>query len=213
MKRSPVPVPQSSSSFKAPSLPGKVLTGYWQNFNNGATPLKLSDVPAEYNLIVVAFADISTTGPAGSITFNLDTSLAGGYTADAFKSDIAALASQGRFVILSVGGQNGQISITSSAAAAAFAQSAFSLMTTYGFTGIDIDLENGIDAVNLALSLQTLNSLAPGYILTLAPQTLDVQPGHGYLTLMDSIKSLVTICNTQYYNSGTMFGQVRVGRR
>lgn len=192
-----------------PLVPPKILMGYWQNFNNGATPLKLSDVPVEYNLIAVAFADISTTG-GSIITFNLDTSLAGGYTLDTFKNDIAALSSQGRFVILSVGGENGnQIKINSSAAATAFAQSAFTLMKSYGFAGIDIDLEHGIDAVHLSEALQTLNSLAPGYILTLAPQTLDVQPGHDYITLIDKIKPLVTICNTQYYNSGSMYGEVK----
>jgi len=43
-------------------------------------------------------------------------------------------------------------------------------------------------------------------VVTLAPQTIDVQPGGGYLQLIDSVKSILTVVNTQYYNSGTMNG-------
>ena len=38
-------------------LPKHFLTGYWQNFDNPANELRLRDVPANYDLIAVAFAD------------------------------------------------------------------------------------------------------------------------------------------------------------
>src|SRR5262249_53736317 len=38
------------------TLPKHLLTGYWQNFVNGATPLKLASVPTTYDIIAVAFA-------------------------------------------------------------------------------------------------------------------------------------------------------------
>ena len=38
------------------NLPKHVLTGYWQNFTNGATPLRLRDVPTSYGLVAIAFA-------------------------------------------------------------------------------------------------------------------------------------------------------------
>ena len=38
------------------SLPKHAVTGYWQNFNNGAKVQKISDVPAAYDIIAVAFA-------------------------------------------------------------------------------------------------------------------------------------------------------------
>lgn len=53
------------------SLPKHILTGYWQNFNNGAAVQKISDVPAAYDLIAVAFADADAARPGG-VTFNLD---------------------------------------------------------------------------------------------------------------------------------------------
>ena len=87
-----------------------VLTGYWQNFNNGATVQRISDVHAAYNLIAVAFADADPARP-GAITFNLDSAGLGGYTVAQFKADIAAKQAAGKRVILSVGGQNGTISV------------------------------------------------------------------------------------------------------
>src|SRR5215472_5284354 len=58
----------------APSLPAHVLTGYWQDFTNGATPLRLRDVSSSYGLIAVAFAGENTSTP-GAITFSVDSGL------------------------------------------------------------------------------------------------------------------------------------------
>src|SRR6185312_4861644 len=69
-------------------LPKHVLTGYWQNFYNGAKALKLADVPTKYNVIAVSFAD--ATGTPGAVGFTLDSGLSsqlGGYTDAQFKAD------------------------------------------------------------------------------------------------------------------------------
>src|SRR5690349_6475373 len=90
----------------APSLPAHILTGYWQDFTNGATPLRLRDVSSNYDLVAVAFADADPSTPGG-ITFSLDSGLSsalGGYTEAQFTGDIQTLHGQGRSVILSVGG-------------------------------------------------------------------------------------------------------------
>ena len=61
----PSPTPTSTSSPTptppATGLPAHVLTGYWQDFVNGATPLRLRDVPTAYDLIAVAFANATST--------------------------------------------------------------------------------------------------------------------------------------------------------
>ncbi|MEU8269435.1 cellulose binding domain-containing protein [Sphaerisporangium sp. NPDC049002] len=123
-------------------LPKHFLTGYWHNFVNPAVELKLSAVPAEYDLIAVAFAEATST--AGQVSFHLDPELSaavGGYTEDQFKADIQALHARGKKVILSVGGELGRVQVSSSQAATAFADSAYALMGSYGFDGVDIDLE------------------------------------------------------------------------
>lgn len=188
------------------SLPKHVLTGYWQNFNNGATVQKISDVPAAYDLIAVAFAD--TGAQPGAITFNLDSAGLNGYTVAQFKADIAAKEAAGKKVILSVGGQNGTVSVTNATAAGNFASSALSVLREYGFSGIDIDLENGVNAQYMGQALQSLrSSFGSGLIITMAPQTIDMQaPSFEYFKLALAIKDILTIVNVQYYNSGAMNG-------
>jgi chitinase len=210
---SPSPSPTGSSGGGGGSgtgLPAHVLAGYWQDFTNGAEALTLADVPTGYNLIDVAFATADSANDGG-VTFAVDSGLSsalGGYSDSQFKADIATVHSRGQKVILSVGGANGTISVASSSAATNFANSVHSLMTSYGFDGVDIDLENGVTPSYLAQALESLHSMVGNsLIITLAPQTIDMyQPTSDYFALALDIKSILTISYTQYYNSGTMNG-------
>ena len=190
-------------------LPKHFLTGYWQNFDNGATPLKLAAVPNTYDLIAVAFADATAT--PGAVSFTLDPGLAGavgGYTDAQFRADIATLHSRGKKVVISVGGEKGTVAVNSAAAATTFADSVYSLMTTYGFDGVDIDLENGLNPTYMASALRSLRAKAgANLIITMAPQTIDMQSaGSSYFALALSIKDILTVVFTQFYNSGAMLG-------
>jgi chitinase len=199
----------ATSQSAAAAIPAHTITGYWQNFDNGATNLRLRDVPSSYGIVAVAFAD--ATGTPGAVTFALDPTLSsrlGGYDAAQFRADIAALQSQGRKVVISVGGQNGAISLPDAAAASAFATSVHGLMESWGFDGVDIDLENAPNLQNMTAALRQLRQLAgPELVLTMAPETIYVQPGGSYLQLIDQVRDLVTVVNTQYYNSGSMLGR------
>ena len=190
-------------------LPAHVLMGYWQDFTNGATPLTLAEVPTSYNLVAVAFG--AATGTPGQVSFSLDSTLAsdlGGYTQQQFINDIATLKARGQKVILSVGGADGAISVDDAASASAFASSVYSLIQQYGFNGVDVDLENGVDPTYMASALEQLESdVGSSLIITLAPQTVDTQStGDDYFQLALDIKSILTMINTQYYNSGSMNG-------
>ena len=190
-------------------LPAHVLMGYWQDFANGATPLTLASVPTSYNLVAVAFG--AATGTPGQVSFSLDPTLAsdlGGYTQQQFTDDIATLQARGQKVILSVGGADGAISVDDAASASAFASSVYSLIQQYGFNGVDVDLENGVDPTYMASALEQLEGdVGSSLIITLAPQTVDTQStGDDYFQLALDIKSILTMINTQYYNSGTMNG-------
>ncbi|WP_323188109.1 glycoside hydrolase family 18 protein [Streptomyces sp. NBC_00237] len=188
-----------------PNVPKHALTGYWQNFNNGATVQKLRDVQAQYDIIAVSFAD-STTTP-GQIVFNLDPAV--GYTNVAdFKADVAAKKQAGKSVIISVGGEKGNVTVNSDASATAFANSAYALMQEYGFNGVDIDLEHGINSTYLTKALRQLSAKAgPNMVLTMAPQTIDMQStGTEYFKTALAVKDILTVVNMQYYNSGSMLG-------
>ncbi|WP_078889952.1 chitinase [Streptomyces maremycinicus] len=188
------------------SVPKHAVTGYWQNFNNGATVQKISAVSSQYDIIAVAFADATTT--PGAVTFNLDSAGLGGYTVDQFKADIKAKQAAGKKVIVSVGGQNGTVSVNDPTSATNFANSVYSLMQTYGFDGVDIDLENGLNATYMSQALRSLSSKAgPGLVLTMAPQTIDMQStSNGYFQTALNVKDILTVVNMQYYNSGSMLG-------
>ncbi|MFJ9925998.1 chitinase [Streptomyces misionensis] len=188
------------------SLPKHAVTGYWQNFNNGAKVQKISDVPSAYDIIAVAFADATTT--PGAVTFNLDSAGLGGYTVDQFKADIKAKQAAGKKVIVSIGGQNGTVSVSDSASATNFANSVYSLMQTYGFDGVDIDLENGLNATYMTQALRALSAKAgPSLVITMAPQTIDMQStSASYFQTALNIKDILTVVNMQFYNSGSMLG-------
>jgi chitinase len=207
---SPSPSPSTSPTTPPGNLPKHLLTGYWQDFTNNATPLKLSSVPTTYDLIAVAFANADPNN-AGGVTFSVDSGLAsalGGYTDAQFKADINTLHGRNQRVILSVGGEKGNVSVSSSSAATNFANSVYALMQSYGFDGVDIDLENGVSSTYMEQALRSLRSKAgANLIITMAPQTIDMQStGTEYFKLALNIKDILTIVHTQYYNSGGMLG-------
>lgn len=189
-----------------PALPKHAVTGYWQNFNNGAAVQKLADVQAQYDIIAVAFADATST--PGAVTFNLDSAGLGGYTVDQFKADIRAKQAAGKKVIVSVGGERGTVAVNDAASAANFANSVYSVMQTYGFDGVDIDLENGLNATYMTQALRSLAAKAgSSLIITMAPQTIDMQStSNSYFQTALNIKDILTVVNMQYYNSGSMLG-------
>lgn len=196
----------ASSGGGGGTVPKHAVTGYWQNFNNGATVQKISAVQSQYDIIAVAFAD--ATGTPGAVSFTLDSAGLGGYTVDQFKADIKAKQAAGKKVIISIGGQNGTVSVSDSTSATNFANSVYSLMQTYGFDGVDIDLENGLNATYMSQALRSLSSKAgSSLVITMAPQTIDMQStSNAYFQTALNIKDILTVVNMQYYNSGSMLG-------
>jgi len=191
------------------SLPAHFLTGYWQNFANPAVELRLRDVPSAYDLVAVAFADATAT--PGAVSFAVDSGLSsslGGYTDADFRADLQTLHGRGKKVILSVGGEAGRVSVGDATSATNFSNSMFNLIQSYGFDGVDIDLENGLNPTFMGQALRSLRSrVGSGLVITMAPQTIDMQnPTVSYFKLALDIRDILTVVHTQYYNSGSMLG-------
>ncbi|GAA2763307.1 glycoside hydrolase family 18 protein [Streptomyces paradoxus] len=196
----------NNTSGPGPALPKHAVTGYWQNFDNGAAVQKISEVPAHYDIIAVAFAD--ATGTPGAVSFTLDSAGLNGYTVDQFKADVKAKQAAGKKVVISVGGERGTVTVNDAASATNFANSLWSVMQEYGFDGVDIDLENGLNATYMTQALRALSAKAgPSLIITMAPQTIDMQStSNSYFQTALNIKDILTVVNMQYYNSGSMLG-------
>ncbi|RBM11977.1 chitinase [Streptomyces sp. PT12] len=195
----------ASSDTGTAAVPRHALTGYWHNFDNGSVVQKLRDVSDQYDIIAVSFAE--STATAGEIDFTLDPSL--GYASEQeFKDDIAAKQAEGASVIISVGGQNGTVTVNDDASAQAFADSALGLMDEYGFDGVDIDLEHGINAEYMTQAMRAIHAGAgDDLVYTMAPQTIDMQnTGTPYFQLALDTADFLTVVNMQYYNSGSMLG-------
>lgn len=205
----PPTTPPPTTAPPNDDLPAHILTGYWHNFDNPAVELRLREVPAEYDVVAVAFAEATAT--PGEVTFAVDPGLSaalGGYTDADFSADVQTLKSQGKKVIISVGGETGRVTVNDAASAVAFADSVYALIQQYGFDGVDIDLENGLNPTYMAQALRSLRAqVGAGLIIAMAPQTIDMQnPTTSYFKLALDIQDILTVVNTQFYNSGAMLG-------
>lgn len=200
------------------SLPKRLVTGYWHNFLNGSTALKIKDVPKYYNLICVAFANASTK--PGEVTFDVNPDLAnavGGYSNSDFINDIKNAKKNGQHVIISVGGAEGTTYIKDQSSADAFASSLITMIDKFGFEGVDIDFEgasvSGTDYIAGALR-KVHDHFGDNFIITMAPETYYMQADRGeakdittaYWRLAMKIKDILTCVHPQFYNSGTMIG-------
>ncbi|MFS4094889.1 chitinase [Streptomyces sp. AF1A] len=180
-------------------LPAHALVGYLHaSFANGSGYTRLADVPDSWDVIDLAFGE-PTSPASGDIRFNrCPVTQCPSVESDAdFKAAIKAKQAAGKKVLISIGGQNGQVQLTTAAARDTFVSSVSKIIDDYGLDGLDIDFEghslsldtNDTDfknpttpaIVNLISALKTLKATyGPGFVLTMAPETFFVQMGYQY---------------------------------
>lgn len=206
-----------------PVVPGqvgeKLLIGYWHNFDNGSTNIRLRDIPAEWDVVQVAFGETSKDRAVVEFEpYNC--------TEEEFKADIKYLNSKGVRVIFSLGGQNGVLHIDSPADVEKFVNSVSGLIDKYGFNGLDVDVENGITVVEgdknlknpvtprIKYMVEGINKICDKYgddfWLTMAPEIAYVQggitafggPWGGYLPIIEGVRHNLTMIHVQHYNCG-----------
>lgn len=198
-----------TAEARAAALSKHQLTGYWQNFVNNAQPLRISDISNNYDLVALAFAK-SDPGRPGAVTFNVDSGLSdalGGYTNEQFAADISSKKSQGMNFVLSIGGANGSVDLSTRQRVDNFVDSVTTIIDRYNLDGLDIDLEHSFDVTGVSDAARRLQQhYGSDFILTMAPQTLYVQPGGSYMPLIENLSDIITVVHTQYYNSGSMRG-------
>ncbi|MEW2153156.1 chitinase [Streptomyces albidoflavus] len=193
---------------RAAELPEHALVGYLHtSFANGSGYTRLADVPDSWDIIDLAFGE-PTSVTSGDIRFSLcpPAECPGVESEAEFKAAVKAKQQAGKKVLISIGGQNGQVRLTTPQARDTFVDSVSSIIDTYGLDGLDIDFEGhslSLDdgdtdfenpttpvIVHLISALRTLKErYGDDFTLTMAPETFFVQLGH------------------QYYGSGPWGGQ------
>lgn len=176
-------------------LPARIMVGYWHTWNGGVPFIKLRDVNSNWDVINIAFAEpISPGSTDGRMKFVVG-GLTADYTITDFKNDISLLQSQGKKIVLSIGGYEGYFSLGSSTAVTQFVNDIKGFVNEYGFDGIDIDTEQssvqfnpGADpdfknptspkVVNMISAIrQIVDSYDEDFILSWAPETFYFQMG------------------------------------
>ncbi len=106
----------------AADLPSHALVGYLHaSFANGSGYVPVADVPDSWDIIDLAFGE-PTSATSGDIRFNRCTaSECPNVESDAdFRAAIKAKQAAGKKVLISIGGANGQVQLTTTAARDAF---------------------------------------------------------------------------------------------
>ncbi|HEV2779302.1 MAG TPA: glycoside hydrolase family 18 protein [Actinophytocola sp.] len=180
-------------------LPRHALIGYLHaSFANGSGYLRMADVPPAWDIINLAFGE-PTSVTSGDIRFNrCPVAECPNVESDAdFLAAIRAKQAQGKKVLISIGGQNGQVQLTTTAARDAFVRSVSAIIDRWGLDGLDIDFEghslflNPGDTdfrnpttpviVNLISALRSLKArYGARFVLTMAPETFFVQVGYQF---------------------------------
>jgi chitinase len=162
--------------------------------------MSLEAVPKEYNVVAVAFmkgSGIPTFKP-----FNVS---------DAeFRRQVGVLNSQGRAVLISLGGADAHIELRAGQEQP-LANEIIRLVETYGFDGLDIDLEqSAIDfAANktvLPAALKLVKDHYAGqgkhFIISMAPEFPYLTTNGKYVGYLQALEGYYDFIAPQFYNQG-----------
>ncbi|MFV2113818.1 carbohydrate-binding protein [Micromonospora sp. LOL_025] len=225
------PTPGPDTCAGKPKPTGKVLQGYWENWDGAANgvhpplgwiPITDARIPAHgYNVINAAFPVIRADGTV-LWEDGMDTTVKVPTPAEMCRAKAAGLT-----ILLSIGGATAGIDLGSAAVADRFVATVVPILQRYNFDGIDIDIETGLTGsgnisqlspsqANLIRIIDGVLARMPaGFGLTMAPETAYVTGGSvtygsiwgAYLPIIKRYADNGRLwwLNMQYYN-GSMYG-------
>jgi chitinase len=224
----PEPTPTDCSQRPRPS--GKVLQGYWENWDgasNGVHPgmgwIPITDsriTQHGYNVATLAFPVIRSDG-----TVLWEDGMDSGVRVPS-PEEMCAAKEAGLTILMSIGGATAGIDLSSQAVADRFVATIVPILREYNFDGIDIDIETGLTGSGSISQLSTsqanliriidgvLAGMPAGFGLTMAPETAYVTGGSvvygsiwgSYLPIIKKYADNGRLwwLNMQYYN-GSMY--------
>ena len=223
----PAPPPAVAAVPAAGAKNGHELIGYWTGSGPKGTILRLRDVSPQWDVIIVAFADVNHQAPEGTLKLHVRP----GLDLAQMKDDIAVLKSQGKKVLISLGGGGEYFTLAQTSSIPNFVNSVTQIVTEYGFDGIDLDFESPSlvldpgdtdfrhpktpSVVNLITGLHQLREhLGPQFLLTLVPEGTQIPAGYPsyggqfgtYLPLLWGVRDMLTFVDAQDYNTPPLEG-------
>jgi chitinase len=206
---------------------GHELIGYWTGMGGR---LRLRDISPQWDVIIVAFADVDHQAPEGTMRLHVGPmgGMAGQPHMDLgqMKDDIAWLKSRGKKVLISLGGGGEYFTLAQKTSIPTFVSSVTQIVTEYGFDGIDLDFESPSlvldpgdvnfrhpttpSIVNLIAALKELREhFGPGFMLSLVPEATQVPGGYAgyggqfgsYLPLLWGVRDFLSFVDVQDYNT------------
>ena len=227
----PCPAP---STFSAPAQPtvaaiplsgtpnGHKLIGYWSGYGRAGSTFPLRDISPQWDVVLVAFATPDKNAPEGTMQFHTPA----GLDTEQFKADIAYLKSQGKKVMISLGGGGQHFTLADPNRVPNFVSSVTRIVEEYGFDGIDIDFESpslSIDTgdtdfkhpttpsiVNLISALRQLHDhFGSDFMISLVPEGTQIPSGYpsyggqfgSYLAISYAIRDILSFIDVQDYNT------------
>jgi chitinase len=201
---------------------GHKLIGYWVGYSRTGTAIPIREVPPQWDIIIVAFATPAKNAPEGTLQFHTPV----GLDTAQFKDDIAYLKSQGKKVMISLGGGGEHFTLADPNRVPNYVASVTQIVTEYGFDGIDIDFESPsltIDPgdtdfkrpstpsiVNLISALRQLHThFGPNFMISLVPEGTQIPAGYpsyggqfgSYLAITYAIRDILSFIDVQSYNT------------
>jgi chitinase len=221
------PKPTAAAVAASGSPNGHRLIGYWAGYGAAGSIFPLREISPQWDVIIVAFATPDGNAPEGTMQFHTPA----GLDTEQFKADIAYLKSQGKRVMISLGGGGQHFTLADSKRVPNFVSSVTRIVAEYGFEGIDIDFESpslSIDPgdtdfkrpttasiVNLISALRQLRDhFGAGFMISLVPEGTQIPSGYpsyggqfgSYLPIAYAIRDILSFIDVQSYNTPPLEG-------
>jgi hypothetical protein len=161
----PTPTPTGGTCAVKSRPTGKVLQGYWENWDgatNGVHPglgwIPINDARIRdhgYNVIMAAFPVILPDG-----TVKWENGMDAGVKVST-PAEMCAAKAAGSTLLMSIGGATAAVDLSSAAVADRFVATIVPILKAYNFDGIDIDIEAGLSGSGNINQLSTTQASTP----------------------------------------------------
>ncbi len=177
-----------------------ILAGYWFQW---PPEVNLATIPIEYNVVCIAFFSKNEQG--------IPTFKAYSISDEEFKAAVKKLKSQGRIVVISLGGASEQFTLFKEDEEK-FKNEIIRVVDTYGFSGVDIDLEGesvtaGQNQIVIPEALRQIKDefkeKGKEFYITMAPEFHFLRGEDApYKPYVLGLEGYYDIIFPQYYNQG-----------